>query len=84
MRLRTAYLPNNREGRSCLARLTTAFARRLLFRVGESLTHGPGSGYRVVWSDIHLKTHTHGSPYGFPDTLYLQRLSQELQQKHVV
>ena len=37
---RTAYLPNNVEGRAALRMLKRAFMRGLLFTVGKSITTG--------------------------------------------
>ena len=57
---RTAYLPDNREGKEVLALLKRAFDARLVFTVGTSVT----SGWRnqITWNDIHHKTNISGGP----------------------
>ena len=57
---RTAFLPDNLEGREVLGLLKKAFDRRLVFTVGTSITSGASN--TVVWNDIHHKTNTHGGP----------------------
>ena len=52
---RKAYLPNTAEGRKVLMLLKTAFDRRLIFTVGQSLSTGQEG---IVWNDIHHKTAT--------------------------
>ena len=59
---RTAYLPDNREGREVLQLLRKAFDARLVFTVGTSVTTGWSN--QVTWNDIHHKTNTHGGPEG--------------------
>jgi len=51
---RTAYLPNNAEGREVLGLLKRAFVARLIFTIGRSVTTGADNV--VVWNDIHHKT----------------------------
>ena len=57
---RTAYLPDNREGKEVLALLRRAFDARLVFTVGTSVT----SGWRnqITWNGIHHKTNMSGGP----------------------
>ena len=55
---RTAYLPDNPEGREVLKLLQKAFKVRLIFTVGTSTITGQSN--TVVWNDIHRKTNTHG------------------------
>ena len=80
---RTAYLPDNKEGREVLALLVKAFERRLTFIVGTSVTTGATD--TVVWSGIHHKTNTHGgsSSFGYPDVSYLNRVTLELADRGV-
>ena len=59
---RTAYLPNNPNGRHVLGLLRRAFDARILFTVGTSRTTGLTN--QVTWNDIHHKTSTHGGPTG--------------------
>eukprot|EP00118_Oscarella_pearsei_P004967 m.22058 g.22058 ORF g.22058 m.22058 type:complete len:174 (+) comp28276_c0_seq2:2142-2663(+) len=76
---RTAFLPDNEEGRQVLLLLKKAFKQRLTFTIGRSVTSGFDGV--VTWNDIHHKTSTHGGPdnYGYPDPNYLQRVRQELE-----
>ena len=55
---RTAYLPNNTEGKKVLGLLKKAFDARLTFTIGTSVTTGATG--MVTWNDIHHKTSTHG------------------------
>eukprot|EP00056_Hartaetosiga_gracilis_P019351 m.13786 g.13786 ORF g.13786 m.13786 type:complete len:536 (+) comp7632_c0_seq1:55-1662(+) len=73
---RVAYLPNNSSGRSVLALMQLAFDRRLLFRVGTSLTTGASN--TVIWNSIHHKTVVFGGMFGYPDATYLERVAEEL------
>ena len=59
---RTAYLPDNHEGREVLQLLRRAFDARLVFTVGTSNTTGLSN--QVIWNDIHHKTSISGGPYG--------------------
>lgn len=63
---RTAYLPNNSEGRKLLVRLKHAWTHGLIFTVGTSLTSGESDV--VTWSSIPHKTSLNGGEYGWPDT----------------
>jgi len=74
---RECYLPAP-EGDALFARLRIAFDRRLLFRVGTSLTTGRDNC--VVWAGGHHKTARSGGPenHGYPDATYLARASGEL------
>ena len=51
---RTAYLPDNHEGREVLQLLRRAFDARLVFTVGTSNTTGLSN--QVIWNDIHPAT----------------------------
>ncbi|NXW75124.1 DTX3L ligase, partial [Hirundo rustica] len=57
---RTAYLPDNEEGREILKLLTRAFKQKLIFTVGQSRTTGEQSA--ITWNDIHHKTAMSGGP----------------------
>ena len=59
---RTAYLPDNREGREVLQLLRRAFDARLVFTVGTSNTTGLSN--QVIWNDIHHKTNRFGGASG--------------------
>ncbi|OXB58388.1 hypothetical protein ASZ78_012416 [Callipepla squamata] len=57
---RTAYLPDNEEGREVLQLLRRAFNQKLIFTVGHSRTTG-AEGV-ITWNDIHHKTSKSGGP----------------------
>ena len=80
---RTAYLPNNDEGRKVLKLLRKAFAQKLTFTIGRSNTTGREDS--VIWNDIHHKTAMTGGPteYGYPDPDYLKRVTDELAAKGI-
>ncbi|TKS71545.1 E3 ubiquitin-protein ligase DTX3L [Collichthys lucidus] len=80
---RTAYLPDNRDGREVVHLLKKAFDRRLIFTVGTSRTTGWEN--QVTWNDIHHKTSMSGGPesFGYPDPGYLSRVREELKAKGV-
>eukprot|EP00118_Oscarella_pearsei_P017738 m.178428 g.178428 ORF g.178428 m.178428 type:complete len:413 (+) comp39174_c0_seq1:3066-4304(+) len=78
---RTAYLPDNTEGRKVLGLLKKAFDARLTFTVGTSRTTGAQN--QVTWNDIHHKTSAHGGAFGYPDKTYLERVMGELKDKGI-
>jgi len=80
---RTAYLPDTPDGRDILSLIKTAWDRKLLFRIGTSVTTGADN--QVIWNGIHLKTNTHGGPtnFGYPDPTYFDRVKQELSDKGI-
>ncbi|KAM6348522.1 E3 ubiquitin-protein ligase DTX3L isoform 2-T2 [Alca torda] len=80
---RTAYLPDNREGREILQLLRRAFDQKLIFTVGQSRTTGAQDV--ITWNDIHHKTSMVGGPtnFGYPDPHYLQRVRSELKAKGI-
>nr|XP_056717393.1 E3 ubiquitin-protein ligase DTX3L [Euleptes europaea] len=80
---RTAYLPDNGEGREILHLLQRAFNQKLIFTVGQSRTTGINDV--VTWNDIHHKTSTYGGAngYGYPDPNYLKRVREELKAKGI-
>ncbi|XP_067888851.1 E3 ubiquitin-protein ligase DTX3L [Heterodontus francisci] len=80
---RTAYLPDNNEGRKVCKLLRRAFDQRLIFTVGTSSTTGRSDV--VTWNDIHHKTSTTGGPsmFGYPDPTYLARVQDELKAKGI-
>ncbi|NWH80194.1 DTX3L ligase, partial [Piaya cayana] len=80
---RTAYLPDNKEGREVLQLLRRAFDQKLIFTVGQSRTTG-AKGV-ITWNDIHHKTSIVGGPtnFGYPDPEYLQRVRSELKAKGI-
>ncbi|KAM5336103.1 E3 ubiquitin-protein ligase DTX3L [Glossophaga mutica] len=80
---RTAYLPDNKEGREVLKLLQKAFTQKLIFTVGDSRVTGLSDV--ITWNDIHHKTSVHGGPasYGYPDPNYLKRVKQELKNKGI-
>ncbi|NWT22078.1 DTX3L ligase, partial [Cardinalis cardinalis] len=80
---RTAYLPDNEEGREILQLLKRAFHQKLIFTVGQSRTTGAQNV--ITWNDIHHKTAMEGGPtlFGYPDPSYLQRVRSELKAKGI-
>ncbi|XP_022091673.1 uncharacterized protein LOC110979860 [Acanthaster planci] len=80
---RTAYLPDNPEGREVLRLLQKAFDAGLVFTVGQSNTTGFSD--TVTWNDIHHKTCQSGGPsnFGYPDPGYLKRVKEELSAKGI-
>uniref|UniRef100_A0A3B5MUT4 E3 ubiquitin-protein ligase n=1 Tax=Xiphophorus couchianus TaxID=32473 RepID=A0A3B5MUT4_9TELE len=81
--VRTAYLPDNKEGNEVLLLLKKAFEQKLIFTVGASRTTGADN--MVTWNDIHHKTSMSGGPecYGYPDENYLSRVKEELKAKGI-
>ncbi|GLJ48638.1 hypothetical protein SUGI_1026110 [Cryptomeria japonica] len=75
---RIAYLPRNKEGEEILELLKIAWDRRLLFKVGTSVTTGRSN--TVVWAGIHHKTQKRGGStnWGYPDERYFDRVKAEL------
>ncbi len=78
---RTAYLPDNREGRWLLKRLKYAFSCGLTFTIGTSLTTGTPNS--VTWSSIHHKTSLYPGVHGYPDDAYFINANEELDALHV-
>lgn len=80
---RTAFLPDNEEGKEVLRLLRRAFKQKLIFTVGDSRVSGASNV--ITWNDIHHKTNTHGGPdrFGYPDPNYLKRVKQELKAKGI-
>ncbi|KAK2510482.1 hypothetical protein Q9233_017707 [Columba guinea] len=80
---RVAYLPDCPEGNKVLALFRKAFAQRLTFTVGTSLTTGRANV--ITWNDIHHKTNCAGGPqlFGYPDPTYLARVQEELRAKGI-
>nr|XP_033481874.1 E3 ubiquitin-protein ligase DTX3L-like [Epinephelus lanceolatus] len=80
---RTAYLPDNKEGREVMSLLKKAFDQKLIFTVGTSRTTGADN--QVTWNDIHHKTNISGGPerFGYPDPDYLSRVREELKAKGI-
>ncbi|KAJ8317353.1 hypothetical protein KUTeg_005257 [Tegillarca granosa] len=79
---RTAYLPDNTEGRKILRMLRVAWNRKLIFTIGSS--HTTGQENVVTWNDIHHKTKRFpGAEFGFPDAGYFDRVTDELAAKGV-
>ncbi|XP_040606782.1 E3 ubiquitin-protein ligase DTX3L isoform X2 [Mesocricetus auratus] len=80
---RTAYLPDNKEGREVLNLLREAFQKKLIFTIGNS--RATGASDVITWNDIHHKTSTFGGPehFGYPDPDYLKRVKEELKAKGI-
>uniref|UniRef100_A0A3Q2QMV8 RING-type E3 ubiquitin transferase n=1 Tax=Fundulus heteroclitus TaxID=8078 RepID=A0A3Q2QMV8_FUNHE len=75
-----AYLPDNDEAKKLLPRLEEAFRKGLTFTV-----IGKGTEARVSWDCIPHKTSLHGgkTEKGYPDSMYLSRLSSILASKGI-
>ncbi|XP_052772162.1 uncharacterized protein LOC128211426 isoform X3 [Mya arenaria] len=79
---RTAYFPNNDEGRTVCRMLKVAFRRKLVFTIGRSRTTGHDGV--ITWNDIHHKTDPlPGKQFGYPDPSYLTRVTEELAAKGI-
>ncbi|KAL6029934.1 hypothetical protein STEG23_028862 [Scotinomys teguina] len=80
---RTAYLPDNEEGRKVFALLQEAFRKKLIFTIGYS--RATGASDVITWNDIHHKTSSFGGPenFGYPDPNYLNRVKEELKAKGI-
>jgi len=63
--------------------LKEAFARKLIFTVGRSVTTGMDN--QIVWNGIHHKTSTMGgvASFGYPDLTYFSRVKEELAAKGI-
>uniref|UniRef100_UPI00358E6AE2 uncharacterized protein isoform X2 n=1 Tax=Myxine glutinosa TaxID=7769 RepID=UPI00358E6AE2 len=81
--VRTAYLPDTKEGNRVLNLLRKAFDQRLIFTVGMSRTTGADNS--VTWNDIHHKTSKYGGSlsFGYPDPDYMNRVQEELKAKGI-
>ncbi|CAK8679806.1 unnamed protein product [Clavelina lepadiformis] len=74
---RTAYLPDNSEGRKILSLLYVAWKRRLTFTIGTSVTTGQSNV--VTWNEIHHKTEIQNNRgHGYPDPHYFANVVAEL------
>ena len=80
---RTAYLPDNKEGKKVLRLLEKAFDQKMTFTIGRSVTTGRDDC--IIWNDIHHKTSMTRGPtvFGYPDPTYLTKVQQELAAKGI-
>jgi len=81
---RTAYLPDSPEGRKVLVLIRKAWNQKILFTIGTSITRGLDDC--IIYNGIHFKTvpfATSTEPWGWPDSTYLYRIVQELNDKGV-
>lgn len=78
---RTAYLPMSPEGITVFKMMVECFKRRLSFMVGTSITTGETN--TVVWAGVHHKTSRHGGSFGYPDSTYLSRVTEELKARNI-
>ncbi|OCT68943.1 uncharacterized protein LOC100127334 isoform X1 [Xenopus laevis] len=78
---REAFLPDSNKGNKVLKLFDKAFAQRLTFTIGTSVTTGRSNV--ITWNDIHHRTNITGGPqmFGYPDPTYLQRVEEELEAK---
>lgn len=79
---RVTYFPNTALGRRVVDLIKIAWQRRLVFRIGTSMTTGQRN--QSVWN-IHHKTSISGGPeiHGYPDDGYLDRVLSELAERGV-
>lgn len=71
---RTAFLPNNIEGREVLKLLKVAWDRRLCFAVTSQQNE-------LIWNIDHKLARQGGVQfYGYPDPTYLQQVKSELKE----
>eukprot|EP00903_Cladosiphon_okamuranus_P015451 g14270.t1 len=80
---RSAYLPDNAQGKEVLALLRRSFDQRMTFTVGTSLTTGLSDC--VIWNGVHHKTSPTGghARFGYPDPGYFARVKAELSAKGI-
>ena len=78
---RSAYLPDNDDGRRLLKRLKYAFSHGLIFRIGTSSTTGRKGV--IIWAGIHHKTSYKTGAYGWPDSTFFVRCNKELDDQGV-
>ncbi|KAL6098181.1 E3 ubiquitin-protein ligase DTX3L1 [Pungitius pungitius] len=76
---RSAYLPDNRDGRKVLQLLDKAFMEQLLFTV---TTNQDGQD-TVAAASIPLKSQPDGGIDGYPDSDYLQTVTKLLRDKGI-
>lgn len=76
--IRTAYIPDSKEGRLLLSRLQEAFRHGLTFATGTSLTSGKSKV--LNWASILHKTKLSGGVgcHGFPDPHYFTNCHEAL------
>jgi deltex-like protein len=74
--MRTAYLPDNKEGKELLLRLKYAWLKGLCFTVGTSMTTGRSNV--ITWSSVHHKTSMYGGVHGYPDPQFFWNCNFEL------
>jgi deltex-like protein len=81
---RNAYLPDTPEGRNVLVLIQKAWDQKILFTIGTSITRGLDDC--IIYNGIHFKTvpfATSTEPWGWPDSTYLYRIVQELNDKGI-
>eukprot|EP00752_Nemacystus_decipiens_P009036 g8067.t1 len=80
---RSAYLPDNAQGKEILTLLRRSFDQRMTFTVGTSLTTGMSDC--VIWNGVHHKTSPSGgfARFGYPDPGYFARVKAELVAKGI-
>jgi deltex-like protein len=73
---RTAFLPDNEEGRKLLTRFKYAWYHGHMLSVGRSQTHCKDN--MTLWSTVPQKSGLAGGPFGFPDSQYIAAVNKEL------
>ncbi len=75
--------PNNKKGKEILKLIKIAWKRKLMFRIGSSITRNLDNV--IVWNGIHMKTSLSGGPrfHGWPDKDYFERVKKEFKTKGI-
>ena len=76
---RTAYLPASPDGNRVLSLLKICW-EATLFRYWSKCHTGQDNV--LVWN-VHLKTNLQGGAYGYPDAVYLKRVTEEMKMRGV-
>ncbi|KAH3805270.1 E3 ubiquitin-protein ligase DTX3L-like [Dreissena polymorpha] len=80
--IKTAYLPDNEQGRNICRMLRVAFERKLVFTIGNYRTTGQEG--LITWNAIYHKTDNRPyTKFGYPDPTYLDSVTDELKRKGI-
>ena len=72
---RQAFLPDTEQGETALHGVYLAWAQRLMFTVGRSITTGQDNC--VTWNDIHMKTNVSNRSESSQRVLILEFISSQ-------
>lgn len=73
--IRSAIVPNTKEGNELVDKLIHCFKLGYTFTIGRSLTRKLNNV--IIWAGIHHKT-SHSGTFGYPDDDYIDRVTNEL------